>query len=46
MMRRERRVELTSALDGDELAAVEKSTIDPGLDHLNAELTKDKNAAD
>ncbi len=46
LMRRERRVELTSALDADELAAVEKSTMDPGLDHLNAELTKDENAAD
>ena len=46
LMRRERRVELTSALDANELAAVEKSTMDPGLDHLNAELTKDKNTAD
>ncbi|MEI2302314.1 type II toxin-antitoxin system Phd/YefM family antitoxin [Ensifer sp. MJa1] len=46
LMRRERRVELTSALDADDLAAVETSTMDSGLDHLNAELTKDKNAAD
>ncbi|MBZ7927147.1 type II toxin-antitoxin system Phd/YefM family antitoxin (plasmid) [Ensifer adhaerens] len=46
LMRRERRVELTSTLDADELVAVEKSTMDPGLDHLNAELSKDKNAAD
>lgn len=46
LMRRERRVELTSALDADELAAVENSAMEPGLHHFNAELTKDKNAAD
>ena len=46
LMRLERQVELTSALDADELAAVEKSRMDPGLDHLNAELTKEKNVAD
>ena len=43
---RDRRVELTTALDDDELAAVETSTMEPGLDHFNAELLMDKNAAD
>ena len=46
LAKRDRRVELTAALDDDELAAVETSTMEPGLDHLNAELLMDKNAAD
>ncbi|PND26081.1 type II toxin-antitoxin system Phd/YefM family antitoxin [Sinorhizobium sp. M4_45] len=46
LVRRDRRVEATAELSGDELAAVEKSEMDPGLDHLDAELLTDKNAAD
>ncbi|MDL2410773.1 type II toxin-antitoxin system Phd/YefM family antitoxin [Rhizobium calliandrae] len=46
LMRRERRVELTTQLGDEDIAAVEKSEMDPGLDHLNAELLTDKNAAD
>ncbi|AVA23653.1 type II toxin-antitoxin system Phd/YefM family antitoxin [Rhizobium sp. NXC24] len=46
LMRRERRVELTTALGDADITAVETSEMDPGLDHLNAELLTDKNAAD
>lgn len=46
LAKRDRRVELTTALDDDELASVEASTMEHGLDHLNAELLMDKNAAD
>lgn len=46
---RDRRVELTSELSGEEIAAVERSEMEPGFDHLNAELAvkpvTDKNAA-
>ena len=46
LMRRERRVELTTELGDADIAAAEKSEMDLGLDHLNAELLTDKNAAD
>lgn len=46
LAKRDRRVELTSALDADEVAAVEASEMETGLDHLNAELVADKHAAD
>ncbi|MGY5810147.1 type II toxin-antitoxin system Phd/YefM family antitoxin [Rhizobium sp. LEGMi198b] len=46
LMRRERRVDLTTALGDADIIAVETSEMDPGLDHLNAELLTDKNAAD
>jgi len=46
LMRRERRVELTAELTDADIAAIEASEMDPELDHLNAELTADKNAAD
>jgi prevent-host-death family protein len=46
LAKRDRRVELTTAMSDDELAAVEASTMEAGLDHLDAELLMDKNAAD
>ncbi len=46
LSRRDRRVEATADLGDADLAAVEKSEMEPGLDHLNAELLTDKNAAD
>lgn len=46
LTRRDRRVDLTTALGDDELLAVEASEMDAGLDHLNTELVTDKNAAD
>ncbi|ASP89377.1 prevent-host-death family protein [Sinorhizobium meliloti] len=46
LSRRDRRVEVTADLSDDDIAAVEKSEIEPGLDHLNAELLTDKHAAD
>lgn len=46
---RDRRAELTSALSVQEIAAVEASEMEPGFDHLNAELAAkpvtDTNAA-
>ena len=46
---RDRRVELTSQLSAEDIAAVEASEMDTGFDHLNAELAvkpvTDKNAA-
>jgi prevent-host-death family protein len=35
----ERRVELTADLGDEELAAVENAEMEPGLEHLNDELT-------
>jgi prevent-host-death family protein len=35
---RDRRVELTSELSAEEIAAIENSEMDAGFDHLNAEL--------
>ncbi|MBB5577850.1 MULTISPECIES: type II toxin-antitoxin system Phd/YefM family antitoxin [Rhizobium] len=46
LMRRERRVDLTTELGDADIATVEASEMDLGLDHLNAELLTDKNAAD
>lgn len=46
LTKRDRRVELTSALGDDDLAAIETSEMDGSLDHLNAELLTDKHAAD
>ncbi len=46
---RDRRAELTPELSDEEIAAVERSQMAPGIDHLNAELlailVTDKNAA-
>lgn len=42
LSKRDRRVELTAELSADEIAAVEASEMDPGLDHLNEELTGTK----
>ncbi|MDX0518892.1 type II toxin-antitoxin system Phd/YefM family antitoxin [Sinorhizobium medicae] len=46
LSRRDRRVEATADLSDDDIAAVEKSDMEQGLDHLNAELLTGKNAAD
>ncbi len=46
LARRDRRVDLTTAMSDDELAAIEASQMESGLDHLNAELLTGKHAAD
>ncbi|MDX0742097.1 type II toxin-antitoxin system prevent-host-death family antitoxin [Sinorhizobium medicae] len=46
LSRRDRRVEATAELSDDDISAVEKSEMEPGFDHLNAELLTDKHAAD
>lgn len=46
LTKRDRRVDLTATLSDEELAAVESSQMEPGLDHLDSELLKDKHAAD
>ncbi|MGH0347409.1 type II toxin-antitoxin system Phd/YefM family antitoxin [Sinorhizobium meliloti] len=46
LSRRDRRVEATAELSDHDISAVEKSEMEPGLDHLNAELLTGKNAAD
>ena len=46
LAKRDRRVDPTAAISDDELAVIEASTMEPGPDHLNAELLMDKNAAD
>lgn len=46
LARRDRRVEATTALSDADIAAVEQSEMEQGLDHLNAELLTEKNAAD
>ncbi len=46
LSRRDRRVEATAELSDDDISAVEKSEMELGLDHLNAELLTGKNAAD
>ncbi|TIS89828.1 type II toxin-antitoxin system Phd/YefM family antitoxin [Mesorhizobium sp.] len=38
LSKRDRRVGLTAALSADEIAAVEASEMEPGLDHLTDEL--------
>jgi prevent-host-death family protein len=45
LAKRDRRVELTTALGAEELASIEASNMEPGLDHFNIELTG-KHAAD
>jgi prevent-host-death family protein len=42
LSKRDRRVELTAELTADEIAAVEASEMEPGLDHLNDELSGSK----
>ena len=42
---RDRRVELTAGLSGEEISAVEASEMAPGFEHLNIELTTGKDAA-
>jgi len=44
LSKRDRRVELTAQLGADEIAAVEASEMEPGLDHLNDELSGPKSA--
>ncbi|MBP2238669.1 prevent-host-death family protein [Sinorhizobium kostiense] len=46
LARRDRRVEATAELSDGDIAVVEKSEMEPGLDHLNAELLTGKHAAD
>ncbi len=46
LARRDRQVEATAALSDDDLAAVEASEMEGGLDHLNTELPTNKNAPD
>lgn len=46
LAKRDRRAEATASLSDPEITAVEQSEMEPGLDHLNAELLTDKNAAD
>jgi prevent-host-death family protein len=45
LSKRDRRVQLTSELSEEEIAAVEASEMEPGHEHLNAELVT-KHAAD
>lgn len=45
LKKRDRQVELTADLRDDDLAAIEASEMEPGLEYLDAELTVDKNAA-
>ncbi|WP_045025052.1 type II toxin-antitoxin system Phd/YefM family antitoxin [Agrobacterium arsenijevicii] len=46
LAKRDRRVELSTTLGDDDLAAIEASQMEPGLEHLDAELLTDKHAAD
>ncbi|AJD46362.1 type II toxin-antitoxin system Phd/YefM family antitoxin [Rhizobium sp. SEMIA 4085] len=46
LARRDRRVEATTVLSDADIAAVEQAEMEPGSDHLNAELTTGKHAAD
>jgi prevent-host-death family protein len=46
LSKRDRRVELTEELSADEIAAVERSEMEPGLDHLNDELVADETYKD
>lgn len=46
LSRRDRRVEATADLSDADVTAVEESEMEPGHDHLNAELLTDKHAAD
>ncbi|PWL16184.1 type II toxin-antitoxin system Phd/YefM family antitoxin, partial [Falsochrobactrum shanghaiense] len=40
LMRRERRVELTSTLTEEDLVAVEAASMEAGLEHLDRELNE------
>ncbi|TIO04089.1 type II toxin-antitoxin system Phd/YefM family antitoxin [Mesorhizobium sp.] len=42
LSKRDRRVELTTELSADEITAVEATEMEPGLDHLNDELSESK----
>lgn len=46
LAKRDRRVELSTTLGDDDLAATEASQMEPGLEHLNAELLTDMHSAD
>ncbi|EHJ95292.1 type II toxin-antitoxin system prevent-host-death family antitoxin [Agrobacterium tumefaciens] len=46
LAKRDRRAELSTMLGDDDLAATEASQMEPGLEHLNAELLTDKHSAD
>ncbi|MGO4436323.1 type II toxin-antitoxin system Phd/YefM family antitoxin [Rhizobium sp. RAF56] len=46
LAKRDRRVQLTAGLSDEEVAAIETSEMEPGFDHLNAELLTGKHAAD
>jgi prevent-host-death family protein len=46
LTRRDRSVEATAALSDDDIAAVDRADMEPGLDHLNDELLTGKHAAD
>ncbi|AHK04605.1 hypothetical protein X971_4766 [Agrobacterium tumefaciens LBA4213 (Ach5)] len=46
LAKRDRRVELSTTLGDDDLAATEASQMEPGLEHLNAELLRYKHSAD
>lgn len=46
LAKRDRRVELTKTLGEDELAAIEASQMEEGLEHLNAELLTATHASD
>lgn len=46
LSKRDRRAELTADLAADEIAAVERSDMKPGLDYLNDELVTGKDAAE
>jgi prevent-host-death family protein len=45
LAKRDRRVDLTAALNDDDLELVDASSMEAGLDHLNDELKTDNNAA-
>jgi hypothetical protein len=45
LSKRDRRVELTTDLTPDEIAAVERSEMKPGIDYLNDEFLTGNNAA-
>jgi prevent-host-death family protein len=45
LARRDRRVETTAALDDDDLATVAASAMEPGLEHLDSEMSATKDVA-
>jgi prevent-host-death family protein len=45
LAKRDRRVDLTATLSDEDLALVDASSMEAGLEHLNDELTTDNNAA-